>query len=675
MVNMEKNESIIKIKGIGDKVYGLFNKVGVFTCDDLIHYYPRAYDKYENLSTFNSSLSGERIAVIGTVKNNPKINKFKNKVIVSFFISDGDFSCEVRFFNAAYMAKAVKAGDKKVFRGILRSFKDKLLMDQPKIFSVEEYKSLGEKIVPIYPLTKELTNDRIKKSIQFALDNVEIDKDFLTLEECNSLKMLPLSEAIKEIHFPKNNDNLYYSRRRIIFSEFLEFIALQRRDSNISKQVPNCNPMVEVSDCKRLEESLPYTLTNAQKKAIKEISLDMSGDYLMNRCVQGDVGSGKTIIAVMALLMCAANGYQGAMMAPTEVLARQHFETIKGLTDKYGLSIKPVLLNGKMGAKEKREALKAISNNEANVIIGTHALIQENVSFSNLALVITDEQHRFGVKQRENLSEKGKQPHLLVMSATPIPRTLAMVVFAGLSVSIIDELPKNRIPIQNCVVNSSFRIKAYEKIRSEIDKGHQAYVICPMVYENEEDALSLKSVEEHSKEIAEYFGDKYRIGTLSGKMKPDEKTRIMENFKDKNIDILVSTTVIEVGIDVPNATVIMIENAERFGLSQLHQLRGRVGRGNFESFCILMSDSKKEETIKRLEILNKTNDGFKIASEDMKLRGPGELNGVRQSGELSFGLGDIVEDGDLMLLASEYYEKVKDRMPNLNRKLIDFRSI
>ena len=328
-----------------------------------------------------------------------------------------------------------------------------------------------------------------------------------------------------------------------------------------------------------------------------------------------------------------------------------------------------------MPAKDKREALESIADGTYNVVLGTHAVITDKVEFNNLALAITDEQHRFGVKQREAFKNKGLEPHILVMSATPIPRTLAMVLFANISVSVIDELPKNRIPISNCVVDSSFRIKAYEKIKSEIDKGHQAYVICPMVTENEMNELELKSVEQHSKDIKDYFGDKYRVGTLSGQMKPDIKSSVMEEFKNHNIDILVSTTVIEVGIDVPNATVILIENAERFGLSTLHQLRGRVGRGNYESFCILLSDSKKQPTLKRLKVLNETNDGFKIANEDMKLRGPGELNGIRQSGELEFGLADISNDSDIFSLACAEYSKLESRFCGAKYNLIDFRTI
>lgn len=672
---MNKETRIENIKGIGEKSASLFHKLGIVNVDDLIKYYPRSYDVYEKATDVVSVVPGQRNAVKATVRSLPKTVKFRGKTIISFFVSDGNATCEVRIYNALYLSKTIKPGDTKVYRGFVKAFRGSLIIEQPKVYPVDDYAALEGTITPIYALTKDLTNEKIKKTVFTALSSVNFDEDYLSSEECKSFSMLPMNQALKHIHFPSDYEKQYLARRRIVFEEFLNFIRISREGASESDKLTNCFPMVEVADCVRFEQALPYELTNAQKRAVKDIFSDMTGDFLMNRLVQGDVGSGKTIVAVLALLLCIANGYQGSMMAPTEVLARQHFETIRNFASKYKLPIKAVLLTGKMGAKDRREALAMISDGSANVIIGTHALFQENVVFKNLALVITDEQHRFGVKQREAFKDKGLNPHILVMSATPIPRTLAMIAFAGLSVSIIDELPKNRIPISNCVVNSSFRIKAYEKIRSEIDKGHQAYVICPMVYENEENELGLKSVEQHSVDIADYFGEKYRIGTLSGKMKPEEKTAVMEQFKEHNIDILVSTTVIEVGIDVPNATVILIENAERFGLSQLHQLRGRVGRGDAAAFCILLSDTKKEATLKRLKVLNETNDGFKIAEEDMKLRGPGELNGVRQSGELQFGLGDIAEDGDILMLAASSFDSLKERMPDAPCNMIDFRTI
>lgn len=674
-IDMDKNTSIVNLKGVGEKTAELFFKLGIKTAGDLLAYFPRTYDKYEKAVSFSEGILSSRNAFIATVKSNPVLRRFNSKSIVSFSISDGNAICEVKFFNAPYMVKAVKTGDKKVFRGFYQIIGGKAVLDQPKIYSVDEYSKLEGTIVPIYSLTKDLSSARISKCVNQILDSISLPGDYLTEDEIERMKLFPYEKAIRNIHFPESEEAQYLARRRIVFEEFIDFYKLTKESNTEDTKILSHYKMFEVSDCKRLEEALPYALTNAQKRAIEDITNDMTGEYAMNRLVQGDVGSGKTIVAIMALLMAAANGYQGAMMAPTEVLARQHYENIKAMCDKYKLCIKPILLTGKMSAKDKREACKLISEGEANVILGTHALFQESVSFKNLSLVITDEQHRFGVKQREAFKDKGLEPHLLVMSATPIPRTLAMIVFAGLSVSIIDELPKNRIPIQNCVVNSSFRKKAYDKIKEEIDNGHQAYVICPMISDEEGNELGLKNVEEHSKDIREFFGDNYRVLTLTGKMRPDEKTRVMEAFKDHNADILVSTTVIEVGIDVPNATIIMIENAERFGLSQLHQLRGRVGRGSAASYCILMSDAKKDGTLNRLKVLNRTNDGFEIAREDMKLRGPGELNGVRQSGELQFGLGDIVNDSDILELVAAEYDGLSERLINLKGNLIDFRTI
>ncbi len=673
---MNKTDSIEKIKGIGAKKAELFNRLGICTCEDLLNYFPRGYDKYEEPSEFKDCTVGVRNAVLAAVKTAPRVIRYGSKSVVSFSVADiSGIVCEVKFFNAAYMLKSVKPGDIRVFRGILRSFKGKLILDQPKMYKRDEYEKLAGSITPVYSLTKDLSNESIKKAIASVLKDYPFGEDYLTKKECDDWGLTDSFTAYNDIHFPPDETHQYYARRRLVFAEFAFFVHMQRAGTGASETLPNTHPMIEVADCNRLKEALPYSLTNAQERAVSDIISDMTGPYLMNRLVQGDVGSGKTVVAVMALLTAAANNRQGAMMAPTEVLARQHFENIKKLSERYKLCIRPVLLVGKMGAKDKRDALESIKTGEANVIIGTHALITETVEYKDLSLVITDEQHRFGVKQREKLMEKGVSPHILVMSATPIPRTLAMIVFGGLDISVIDEMPKNRIPISNCVVNSDFRIKAYEKILSEIKKGHQAYVICPMVYENDESDTELKSVEEHTKELRSYFGESVRIASLNGKMKPAEKARIMEEFKEQKTDILVSTTVIEVGIDVPNATVIMIENSERFGLSQLHQLRGRVGRGGAPSFCIMMSDTTNKLTLKRLKVLNDTNDGFKIAEEDMKLRGPGELNGVRQSGELTFGLGDIVNDGDIMLLAAEKYDIIKNRIPTLNRNLIDIRTI
>ena len=416
----------------------------------------------------------------------------------------------------------------------------------------------------------------------------------------------------------------------------------------------------------RFQEALPYRLTGAQERTLREVFDDLSGGLVMNRLIQGDVGSGKTIIAVLALLMAACNGYQGALMAPTEVLAKQHFESITQLFETYKIEKKPVLVTGSMTAKEKRLAYEQIERHEADIVIGTHALIQEKVHYDNLALVITDEQHRFGVGQRELLSSKGGDPHVLVMSATPIPRTLAIILYGDLDISVIDELPQGRQPIKNCVVNTGYRPKAYSFIARQVEEGRQAYVICPMVEESE--MIEAENVLDYAKKLRKELPASVTVEYLHGKMKGREKNRIMERFAAGEIQVLVSTTVIEVGVNVPHATVMMIETAERFGLAQLHQLRGRVGRGSSQSYCIMVNCSDEEGTLERLDILNRSNDGFYIASEDLKLRGPGDIFGMRQSGDMEFKLADIFTDANILKSVSEEVNRLLDGDPELEEE-------
>ena len=465
------------------------------------------------------------------------------------------------------------------------------------------------------------------------------------------------------MHFPEGREKLLAARSRLVFDEFFRFILILRRMRDDNERSGSIHPMIEVAQTKRLIEALPYRLTNAQKRVWEEIQTDMASGYAMNRLVQGDVGSGKTILAFLALLMCAANNCQGAMMAPTEVLARQHYESLMKLDKEYGLQIHPVLLTGSVSARDRREIYAQIESGEADIVIGTHALIQEKVAYRRLALVITDEQHRFGVRQRERLAEKGgvlpetgKTVHVLVMSATPIPRTLAIILYGDLHISVLDELPADRLPIKNCVVDTSYRNTAYKFIEKEVAQGRQVYVICPMVEEGE--SPELEDVGSYTKKLKSALPETIRIGTLHGRMRPAQKTKIMEDFEAHNIDVLVSTTVIEVGINVPNATVMLVENAERFGLAQLHQLRGRVGRGDSQSYCIFISKSQRPQTMERLKILNESNDGFYIAGKDLSLRGPGDLFGIRQSGDMRFALGDIYRDASILQCASDWADKV-----------------
>ena len=653
-----------RIKGVGEKTAALFGKINVYTVDDLIRHYPRDYETYDAPVSILETSPGSVQAVYGQITAIPNVKKVRNLSILNAILKDdkGD-SIQLTFFNMPFLKKVLKPGGFYLFRGLVQQRGTHKLMEQPRMFTWDEYKQKSGRLLPRYALTKGLTNQTVQKSIAQALEYYPPEKEYLPQMILQKYPMLSHREAVYALHFPENREELLAARSRMVFEEFFSFLLVLRKNKELAAKTENHFPMYETADTVRFLEQLPFPLTKAQKKVWGELREDMVSPYAMNRLIQGDVGSGKTILAVLALLMCAANGYQGAMMAPTEVLAVQHFETISGYIEKYGIAFRPVLLIGSMTAKEKREAYAKIASGEANLIIGTHALIQEKVEYSSLALVVTDEQHRFGVRQRETLAAKGSEPHVLVMSATPIPRTLAIILYGDLKVSVIDELPANRLPIKNCVVGRSYRPKAYEFIAKEVSAGRQAYVICPMVEEGESE--DLENVVDYTEKLRAALPPSVQVAYLHGKMRPADKNRIMEEFADKKIDVLVSTTVIEVGINVPNATVMMVENAERFGLAQLHQLRGRVGRGEFQSYCIFISTSDTKETMERLQILNHSNDGFHIASEDLKLRGPGDIFGIRQSGEFAFVLGDIYTDANILKEASDAVEQLLVSDPEL----------
>ena len=654
-----------RIKGVGEKTAALFGRINVFTVEDLIGHYPRDYETYDAPVSIRETSPGSVQAVYGQITAIPNVKKVRNLSILNAILKDdkGD-SIQLTFFNMPFLKKVLKPGGFYLFRGLVQQRGTHKLMEQPRMFTWDEYKQKSGRLLPRYALTKGLTNQTVQKSVAQALEYYPPEKEYLPRMILQKYPMLSHREAVYALHFPENREELLAARNRMVFEEFFSFLLVLRKNKELAAKTENHFPMYETADTVRFLEQLPFPLTKAQKKVWGELREDMGSPYAMNRLIQGDVGSGKTILAVLALLMCAANGYQGAMMAPTEVLAVQHFETISGYIEKYGIAFRPVLLTGSMTAKEKREAYAKIASGEANLIIGTHALIQEKVEYASLALVVTDEQHRFGVRQRETLAAKGSEPHVLVMSATPIPRTLAIILYGDLKVSVIDELPANRLPIKNCVVGTSYRPKAYEFIAREVAAGRQAYVICPMVEEGESE--DLENVVDYTEKLRAALPPSVQVAYLHGKMRPADKNRIMEEFADKKIDVLVSTTVIEVGINVPNATVMMVENAERFGLAQLHQLRGRVGRGEFQSYCIFISTSDAKETMERLQILNHSNDGFHIASEDLKLRGPGDIFGIRQSGEFSFVLGDIYTDASLLKNASEAVDALLNEDPKLD---------
>ncbi len=649
---MERQTTIRELKGIGDKTAALFARLNIYTIDDLLLHYPVGYDRFLPEVAVNQLEEGQVCAFRGQLQGSIAGRKTRTLTVSTCRVSDTTGEVSLTFFNIPYLKNMIKPGEPYIFRGLVQGKPASRKMEQP---TVEAYGKLLDTFQPRYSLTKGLTNNGITKAIRQAFSGCTDLAEYLPGKIRERYNLEGYREALEGIHFPENEEMLKRARRRLVFDEFFLFIVQLRRCRQYSQEISNMWEMLETADTVRLLEKLPYKLTDSQKKVWEEIRADLQGTTVMNRLVQGDVGSGKTIIAILALLMTAANGYQGALMAPTEVLARQHFEKMTQMAKTYDLPFVPVLLVGSMTAKEKRDCCERIAMGMANVVIGTHALIQERITYRNLALVVTDEQHRFGVRQREALAEKGLDPHVLVMSATPIPRTLAMILYGDLHISVINELPSNRLPIKNCVVGHSYRKTAYQFMQKEIANGRQVYIICPMVEAGEMEGL--ENVTDYAGKLKTAFPADVQISSLHGRMKPAEKTRIMEAFARGDIDILVSTTVIEVGIDVPNATVILIENAERYGLAQLHQLRGRVGRGKEQSYCIFVSASTQKDTLERLSVLNKSNDGFYIAGEDLKLRGPGDLFGVRQSGSMNFRLGDIYQDASVLQEASEAAER------------------
>lgn len=657
---MNIKDSITEIKGVGAKTASLFGKLNIYTVEDLLFYLPRGFEEFSEATFPTEDKNGKLVSINANLVAGSILSKRSGKYQISTVkMRSEQVVLTLRFFNMPYLKNVIEVHENYVLRGVLNVKKDRnsdeniYSMLQPKVIKESDYKSLLGTLQPLYPLTKGLSNKTIQKACSVAFDTIKDIPDYLTTAQCEKLQLYSLNEAIRKIHEPKNYSEYNSARRRIAFDEFFWFLYYMKRNKLGHEKEIIENPMLAVADTDRFIEQLPYHLTNDQIKVWADIEKDMEASVPMNRLLQGDVGSGKTIISFLTLLKACANGRQGALMAPTEVLAQQHFQGLKEYCEQYHLCIRPVLLLGSMSTKDKKVARDGILDGSYNVVIGTHAVMQKTVEYQNLSVVITDEQHRFGVNQREALRKKGDAVHVLVMSATPIPRTLALILYGDLAVSTIKELPSNRLAIKNCVVNDHYRDTAYNFMNKEIAAGHQIYIICPMV-EMSEATEELENVIDYTEKIKKYFPNHIRISYLHGKMSLKEKEEIMNCFADGNIDILVSTTVIEVGINVPNATVIMIENAERYGLAQLHQLRGRVGRGDSQSYCIFMSSSNSKKNEERLEILNHSNDGFEIANRDLELRGPGQLGGIRQSGDLGFKFADIYEDHDVLLAASDF---------------------
>ncbi|OPJ56919.1 ATP-dependent DNA helicase RecG [Alkalithermobacter paradoxus] len=626
---MDIKNSLQYFKGIGPKKYKKLNKLGIYTIADCIYYFPRQYEDKSKFKKIFELKDEEKISIEGIIVGFES-SKIKDKMTISkISVQDDTGVVKLVFFNQSYILNNFDKGDKIIAYGkVKREFgKIEMLSPEIELGTKESGKYIG-KITPIYQLTYGITNKELSNIIKSVISGLgEEIKEYLPSDLIAKNKLCSIDFAIRNIHSPENMNNLKIALYRLVFEEFLllQLGLFYLKSGSINKKG------ISMRKSERLYEvinSLPFSLTKAQNKALNDILEDMKSDTVMNRLVQGDVGSGKTVVALLGLANCVLNGYQGAMMAPTEILAQQHYSSLSEILSKF--DIKVDILVGSLTKKQKELALEKVKCGETDILVGTHALIEDNVEFKNLALVITDEQHRFGVTQRNKLSSKGQNPDVLVMTATPIPRTLALILYGDLDISIIDELPPGRQKIDTFAVPKEKRDRAYSFVRSQVELGRQVYIVCPLVEESE--VIEAKAATELLEELrVNYFSD-LRLGLLHGKMKPSEKDEIMKEFKSGNIDILISTTVIEVGVNVPNATLMIIENAERFGLAQLHQLRGRVGRGEHKSYCILIYGSKNEISLERMKIMEQSTDGFKISEKDLQLRGPGEFFGTRQHG-------------------------------------------
>lgn len=641
MLNLDSN--IQFIKGVGEKRAKLFNSLGIFCVDSLIHFYPRKYEDWSASKSPEAVKSGETVSIKATLITPVKEAMIRRGLtLFKCKFSDGENVISVTIFNNKYLAKSLRIYEDYYLYGKIEKSLLNFSMNSPKIEKAENILA----IQPVYPAKEKLTSRSISKIMKTALDELGEIEETLDDEIMQKYSLISLDKAIKNIHFPNSADDYLPARKRLIFEELLTLqLGLLKLKSNKKSETAL---VIKDDYSSEFEKLLPFNLTNAQKRTISECLQDMKSKYPCNRLVQGDVGSGKTAVAASLIYSVIKNGYQATMMAPTEILATQHYESLLKILAPAGINIR--LLTGSTPAKEKKEIKKALFDGEIDLIIGTHALIQNDVAFKNLALVITDEQHRFGVKQRAQLAEKGEDVHTIVMSATPIPRTLGLILYGDLDISILDELPPGRQEIRTDVVDSRYHKRLYKFIKDAIARGEQCYIVCPAVEENE---TNIKSAEELADELANGEFKGYNLGILHGKMKPKDKEAIMKSFASGKVSLLVATTVVEVGVDVPNATIMVIENAERFGLSTLHQLRGRVGRGNKKSYCVLVSDAKGETARERLMTMKKYSDGFKIADTDLKLRGPGDFFGSRQHGLPELKIADMVEDMDTLQNAQE----------------------
>ncbi|HIE4740403.1 ATP-dependent DNA helicase RecG [Clostridioides difficile] len=662
---MDLYKDVQYVKGIGPKKADKLNKLGIFTLKDLLYYFPRQFEDRNNLKKIAQLEDGEKVTIKAIISS---INTFSPKegmTLTKIDVKDETGSAKLVFFNKSYIKNTFRPGDSILVFGKVKKKFNNLELTSCELEYLTNSPKNTCRFMPVYQLTYGVTNKEIMSIIRTVLEDKElIIQEYMPQRIIEKYRLCSIDFAVRNIHSPSSKESLKIALYRIVFEELLilqlglfVFKSGRNKEDGIKFETSK--------DLKKIISALPFKLTKAQNRALDEIIQDMNLEKIMNRLVQGDVGSGKTVVALLALANCVLNGYQGALMAPTEILAGQHYISLTESLKDFGINVG--LLIGSLTKKQKDTVLEQIKNNEIDILIGTHALIEDKVEFNNIGLVITDEQHRFGVMQRSKLSLKGANPDILVMTATPIPRTLALILYGDLDISIIDELPPGRQPIETIAIEKSKRDRAYNNlVRREVESGRQVYIVCPLVEESE--AIEAKSAVELVEELrAEYFHD-LRLGLLHGKMKSSEKDEVMRLFKNKEIDILVSTTVIEVGVNVPNATLMIIENAERFGLAQLHQLRGRVGRGSHKSYCVLIYDSKTDVCRQRMAIMEETNDGFKISEKDLEIRGPGEFFGTRQHGLPELKVANLFKHIKILKLAQQEARYILGEDNNLQLK-------
>lgn len=652
------------VKGVGQVRAKAMNRLGINTLGDLITFYPRDYDDRRKLKRISELEPGETVCVSAIVASSPVLSHVRKGLdLVKFKVVDETGQLNITFFNQSYIKNSFQTGESYIFYGKITGSKNKPEMTNPSFESEDKSGNTMLRIMPVYRLTSGLNQKAMANAVRQGLDTcTDRIVDVVPNNIREEYSLASAAFAFENIHFPKDIKELQIAREKLIFEEFYTLACALGRMKKGRIKVSGLK--LKPQDVNELYEVLPFELTNAQKRAISDAFSDMtSGKSPMSRLIQGDVGSGKTVVAAACCWLCAKSGLQSAVMAPTEILAHQHFETFSELLRPFGLKVE--LLTGSMTAKQKREVKERLSSGEIDIIVGTHALLSDNVEFSNLGLAVADEQHRFGVQQRAALAKKGAPPHVLVMSATPIPRTLALIIYGELDVSVIDELPPGRQKVDTFAVKEDMRQRIYAFIRKHVSEGRQAYIVCPMVEEGELPE-NVKSAEKHAKHLQSDIFPDLRVGLIHGKMKAKDKDAVMATFAAGNIDILVSTTVIEVGVDVPNSVLMIVENAERFGLSQLHQLRGRVGRGKHKSYCILFNSDGNETSAERLNVMCRTNNGFEISEADLKLRGPGDFFGSRQHGLPEMKIANFASDMNVLTAASKAAEKTLALDPELS---------